>query len=206
MLTIVDYGMGNLRSIHKKLEMLKIQSRISSRPVDILSASHLILPGVGFFKAGMENLKARELDTAIVNAVNQKNIPLLGICLGMQLLTDHSEEGNSEGLGIIPAKVVKFSFDQTDNKLRTPHVGWNTLNISKPCPLLKGIPTDNRYYFTHSYHVQCTNPENSFAQTEYGNTFDTIIGRGDTWGTQFHPEKSHRMGLNIIDNFVRSNP
>ncbi|XDD51551.1 imidazole glycerol phosphate synthase subunit HisH [Leptospira sp. WS92.C1] len=200
---IVDYGMGNLRSVKMKFERMKYDSVISSDPDEIQNASRLILPGVGHFAEGMKNINDRGLRESLDYAVLQKKIPILGICLGMQLLTRSSEEGNVKGLGWIDADTKKFNFDSVKNQYRIPHVGWNSIKIRRASILLEEVPDVSRFYFTHSYAVQCEIEDESVAETEYGYDFSSVVQKKNIYGTQFHPEKSHQIGLKVIENFIK---
>lgn len=204
MITIIDYGMGNLRSIRSKLSMVDIDSIVSSEIEDMENADKFILPGVGNFAKGMENLRELDLVDVLNRRVVKDGVPILGICLGMQLLTKRSEEGNAIGLGWIDAETRRFDFTGLENKLRIPHVGWNTLDVKKgECLLLKDVPENYRFYFTHSFHVCSEREEDIVATTQYGYDFVSAVERKNVFGTQFHPEKSHVDGLQIIKNFVR---
>jgi len=149
----------------------------------------------------MKNLKEYGLIDVLNKKVLDDKTPILGICLGMQLFSEHSEEGETKGLGWIESDTVKFSFN--DNSLRIPHIGWNKLSLKKESILFKDVPTDKRFYFVHSYYVNCKNEEDTVASTNYGIDFTSAIQKGNIYGTQFHPEKSHKHGLKIIDNFLR---
>jgi len=201
MIAIIDYGMGNLRSLQYKLLKDGIDCLITNNPDEIANSTKIILPGVGNFKKAMENIHKLNLFDVLNNEVliNKKNI--MGICLGMQLLTDYSEEGNVDGLGWINAKTIKFNFN--DNSLRIPHVGWNSLNTINEHKYLKGVD-ENEFYFTHSYYVLCKNEENVISKSNYGIDFDSIIVKDNIFGTQFHPEKSHLSGFKLISNFAKS--
>lgn len=203
MITIIDYGMGNLRSVWMKFERLKLESKVSRDPKDIINASHLILPGVGHFAEGMKNIEEFGLLEILNEAVLQKQIPILGICLGMQLLTKHSEEGNVEGLGWIDGKTKKFNFQSYDPnlKLRIPHVGWNSVEWLKKSVLSKDLDTNERFYFTHSYAVEIEVESEAIGTTEHGYPFVSVVEKRNIYGTQFHPEKSHLNGLKLIENF-----
>lgn len=202
MVVIVDYGLGNLRSIKSKVERLGFKVEISSSPLQIANAEKLILPGVGHFKVGMENIESRGLRAPLDEAVLQRKRPILGICLGMQLLTQYSEEGDIEGLGWVSAATRRFSFSQ-NRELRIPHVGWNDLKINFDSPLLDRLPSDSRFYFTHSYFVSAEDSRVALATTYHGVEFVSAIQSENIYGTQFHPEKSHRTGLQLLENFLR---
>jgi glutamine amidotransferase len=203
MIIIVDYGMGNLRSVQKAFERIGISVMISGKIDEILKAEKLVLPGVGNFEQGVSNLKNRGLFEALNNVVIQNNIPIIGICLGMQLMTEFSEEGNCEGFGWIKGKTTRFSF--LDNKLKIPHMGWNNLLINRADSLYNGITTDNFFYFVHSYYVSCNDENDVLAQTNYGNKFVSSFQKENIFGCQFHPEKSHDAGLQILKNFALFN-
>lgn len=200
MIVVVDYGAGNLRSIINKIERLGINVKVSSKKEDILAADKLILPGVGYFAKGMENLRATGLIPVLEQKVLKEKTPILGICLGMQFFSDFSEEGNAKGLGWIKAKTVKFDFK--DNKLKVPHMGWNQIKINKKSPLFDGISKNKEFYFVHSYHMVCENSEDVLSTTNYGINFVSAVSKGNIYGVQFHPEKSHLEGIKIVKNFV----
>jgi len=201
MIAIVDFGMGNLRSIQYKLEKRKLPTVIATRPEIVARAEKIILPGVGHFAAGMKNLH----ETGFVDVLNQKvlveKVPILGICLGMQLFTKQSEEGHVAGLGWLNAQTKRFSFADGHRGLRIPHVGWNTIQMNTDIPLMKGVDVQAHFYFAHSYHVQCDDPGLVLATTSYGYDFVSMLQKENIIGIQFHPEKSHRNGFKIIENF-----
>jgi glutamine amidotransferase len=202
MIVIVDYGMGNLRSILNKLQRMDAEVVISSKVEDIEKAEELILPGVGSFAAGMDNLEKYDLMPILTKKVIEDKVPILGICLGMQLLTKRSEEGNAEGLGWIDAETKQFVFERNNIKLKIPHMGWNSIDIRRDSALLKGIPTNSTFYFVHSYHVCCNGTNSVVATTNYGYYFVSVIEKENIFGTQFHPEKSHKNGVRLLKNFV----
>lgn len=198
MIVIIDYGMGNLASVQKGLARTGYDSVIAKEPEKLTEAKGVILPGVGAFAAGMENLKMREFIPEIKNCV-QKGIPLLGICLGMQLLFAESEEhGLHQGLGILPGRVVKFNIP--DN-FKVPHMGWNQMKIVKDFPLFKNIPSDSYFYFVHSYYVVPDKESLIGGVTNYGIDFPAAVVEGRVFGVQFHPEKSSTFGLQVLKNF-----
>jgi glutamine amidotransferase len=202
MIAIVDYGVGNLRSVQKALEQVGVDATVTSRPADLGAAQGIVLPGVGAFGDGMASLRARGLAEPVLDQVAGGK-PLLGICLGMQMLFEESDEmGQHAGLGLLPGRVVRF----TDPALKVPHVGWNRLHVRqdvRPHPLLAGIAPGSYAYFVHSYYVVPAEKGDVLASTEYGVEFASVVGRGQVWGAQFHPEKSQEVGLGILANFAR---
>jgi glutamine amidotransferase len=202
MIIIIDYGMGNLRSIQYKLEKEGIPAKVSSKAIDIEAADKFILPGVGAFASGMRNLGELGILPILEKSVIEEKKPLLGICLGMQLLSKCSEEGSVKGLGWVDAETRKFAFGE-GSSLRVPHVGWNTIDILRESILLDGVSKGQRFYFTHSYYVHCLNKADVVATTDYGVAFTSVLQRENIYGTQFHPEKSHRIGLELILNFIK---
>jgi glutamine amidotransferase len=200
MIVIVDYGLGNLTSIKNMVKKVGGEAQISSDPEAILNADKLILPGVGNFLQGMENLKESGLIPILEKAVLEIKKPILGICLGMQLMTNHSEEGNVNGLGWIDAETIKFSFPY-DSSLKIPHMGWTPVQFLKTSFINYEISENPRYYFVHSYYVKCKFENNILAKANYGHAFDCAIINGNIMGVQFHPEKSHKFGMELIRNF-----
>jgi len=203
MIVIIDYGMGNLGTVIAKIKKIDPNVIVSSSVTDIEKAEKLVLPGVGSFKAAMDNLDARALIPALNRQVIKNKVPILGICLGMQLFSRRSEEGACSGLGWIDAETILFRFLETENQLRIPHMGWNTVHFKREIPLLKGIENDMRFYFTHSYHIRVQDIQDDCASTEYGYEFCSIINHQNITGVQFHPERSHKNGLALLSNFVR---
>ena len=204
MVVIVDYGLGNLRSVLMKFMRLKIEARISEGPTDIETADKLVLPGVGSFGAGMRNLKDRGLIDALRRKALDEKTPLLGICLGMQLLTEYSEEGDCPGLGFVPGATRRLDMSGAAEKLRIPHIGWNEITLTRPdAVLFSGIDPALRYYFVHSYAVFPADPADASATCAYGQTFAAALERGNIHAAQFHPEKSHHHGLAMLENFAR---
>ena len=202
MIAIVDYGLGNLGSITNMLKKIGVPAVVSGDPTVLANADKLILPGVGAFDQGMRNLAERGLLPLLHARVQQDRIPVLGVCLGMQLLTRRSEEGQSAGLGWLEAETVRFRFEPGAGVLKIPHMGWNTLTLQRPHPLLAGLEDENRFYFVHSYHVACARPETVVAQTNYGFDFTSVVAQANVMGVQFHPEKSHRFGMTLYKNFA----
>lgn len=204
MIAVVDYGMGNLRSVAKALERLGVKSIITSHKKDFLKADKIILPGVGYFSTGMNNLKDYGLLEIINKRVLEDKIPILGICLGMQLFSEWGEEGDAKGLGWIKGKTIRFDFQKKYINLRIPHIGWNSLySIKKKNYLLEDISNDTQFYFVHSYHVNCDDKNDVMATSSYGYEFTSVINKNNIYGTQFHPEKSHKTGLKLLKNFIK---
>ena len=202
MIVIIDYGMGNLGSILNMLKKIGAEAIISSNITEIEKAKKLILPGVGAFDSGMKNIMGLGLVSVLNERVLRGKIPLLGICLGMQLLTRRSEEGTLQGLGWFDADTLKFKFDKVQNGLRIPHMGWNYINVEKKHSLLNDLGENPRFYFVHSYHVVCDKVEDILATTSYGYDFTYAIIRDNIFGVQFHPEKSHKYGMKLLKNFI----
>ena len=196
--TIVDYGMGNLRSVENAVSAVGGSPRISSDPGQIRCSAKLILPGVGAFGDAMANLRREGLDRAVLDAVAE-GVPLLGLCLGLQLLFSESEEfGTHEGLALIPGRVRRFDLPG----LHVPHVGWNQLELLRPDPLLEDVADGAYFYFVHSYYVEPELPGDALAWTSYGGKFCSVARRQNVWGAQFHPEKSQDAGRNLLRNFL----
>jgi glutamine amidotransferase len=201
MIVIVDYGTANIGSVLSMGLKAGGQLRISADPDEVAAADKLILPGVGAFDHGMANLHDRGLAAALNHAVLERKVPILGICLGVQLFTRGSEEGKLPGLGWIAADTVKFRFDQTAPDLKVPHMGWNHVTPAKDDPLLVALPVDPRFYFVHTYHLVCDDEKDVLTWTQHGHRFASSVSHGNIWGTQFHPEKSHKFGLAMMRNF-----
>lgn len=200
MIVIVDYGMGNLRSIYKALNRLDIEAKISANVHDIEAAGKLILPGVGHFGRGMENLRERGMIDLLTRKVLKEKTPILGICLGMQLFCKSSEEGGGDGLAWLDAETVRFEV-QDRIQYKIPHIGWNSLEFRKEQPLFSGLQNRDRFYFVHSYHLVCHEEDNVLSSTTYDYPFVSAVQKDNIFGTQFHPEKSRRIGLRILKNF-----
>ena len=200
MVVIIDYGLGNLRSVQKAFERINISAHITSDINEILAAQKLVLPGVGHFQKGISNLKNRGLFDCLNEAILVKKTFILGICLGMQLMTIHSEEGNTEGFGWIKADTKRFIIN--DIGLKIPHMGWSNLEIKNQGQLLRGLTKSDYFYFVHSYFVHCRERSEILADTEYGNRFVSMFNKENIYGCQFHPEKSHDSGLRLLKNFA----
>jgi imidazole glycerol-phosphate synthase subunit HisH len=199
MIGIINYGMGNLRSVQKAFERINVPVFVTDNPSSLNKADKIILPGVGHFEQGMNNLRNSGFKGEILEAVTVKNKPILGICLGMQLLTEHSEEGNVDGLGLVKGKVIHFP----DMGLKIPHMGWNTLIPKKSSELSSDISLEILVYFVHSYYVKCEHSSDILFQTNYGFIFDSAFQHENIIGFQFHPEKSHKTGLKLLDQFYK---
>ncbi len=199
---IIDYGLGNLRSVSKAIEKTGAKVEVTNNPEKIAKSKAVILPGVGSFYKGIENLESLGILSSIFDAIKESK-PFLGICLGMQLLFSESEEhGISKGLNIIKGKVKKF-----EGNIKVPHMGWNTVkfkvqNEKFKMKILKNIPDESYFYFVHSYYVEPEKDDIVIATTEYGRDFVSAINKDNIWGVQFHPEKSGQLGLNLLRNFV----
>lgn len=199
MITIIDYGMGNIRSVQKVFQRLNIQVQITSNHKEILSADKLLLPGVGHFANGMKKLEETGLKEILDQQVLIKKVPIMGICLGMQLMTKNSAEGNVEGLGWVDAQTSRFNFE--NQNLKIPHMGWNQINVKKNTPMSNSIKGDDLFYFVHSYFVSCNQEKDVLFLSNYGNPFVSGFEKDNIVGVQFHPEKSHRSGMRLIQNF-----
>lgn len=202
MITIVDYGTSNLGSMQNMLKKIGVSSKIAAAPHDLQDATKIIVPGVGSFDAGMRKLR----DSGMIPVLNQKvlveRIPTLGVCLGMQLMTAGSEEGELPGLGWIEAQTLRFD-QRSDPGLKVPHMGWNQVIPAKASALIADFPPEARFYFAHSFYVVCKSVEDVLFKVRYGaNTFAAAFQRGNLMGAQFHPEKSHRFGMTFLRNFA----
>lgn len=202
MITIVDYDTGNLRSVQNMLNKVGADSKIGSTPGDIENASKLILPGVGHFDFGMKNLADRDLIDVLNDKVLDKKTPILGICLGAQLLTRGSDEGVLPGLGWIDADTRSFDTSRLDSSLRVPHMGWADTESQCTSSLFVGFDETPRFYYVHSYHIVCDNGADELCHATHGYRFVAGVENGNVMGVQFHPEKSHRFGKQILSNFA----
>ena len=203
MITIIDYGMGNLGSVANMIKKVGGKSVITSDKEDIKKAKKILLPGVGAFDNAVKNLKSLDLWDLIKDKVLVEKIPIMGICLGMQLLTKGSEEGNLEGFGFIDAYAKKFRFK--NSCLKVPHMGWNIVKLQKKSKLFEGVENqENRFYFVHSYAVECGNEGDILSITTYGYDFVSSFEKDNIIGVQFHPEKSHKFGMKLFKNFLEN--
>lgn len=198
MITIIDYGMGNLRSVQKAVEYLGFRANISSDKNEIKNSTGVILPGVGAFPDAMREIRKKGFDVLLKEMVYEKNIPLLGICLGMQLLFDESDEiERTEGLGFIKGKVKKLEVD-----LKIPHMGWNNISFNGKSPILEGVKEESYVYYVHSFYANMENMDDLKASAMYGVMVPAVVAHGNVYGTQFHPEKSGEAGMRILKNFI----
>jgi glutamine amidotransferase len=202
MIVVIDYGMCNLGSIANMLRKVGAQPVMSADPAIVEKATKLILPGVGAFDNGMRRLHESGLVDLLTSKVMQDKTPILGLCLGMQLFSRRSDEGVDPGLGWIDAHTEKFSFAPGPDSLKIPHMGWNAVHVERTNPLWEDMYEDPMFYFVHSYHVVCHDAADVSATTDYGVTFTSSVARGNIFGTQFHPEKSHKFGMRLFTNFV----
>lgn len=204
MISIIDYGMGNLRSVQKGFERVGARAEIVTTAEQIRRADKVVLPGVGAFRDAIAHLHDQGLTEAVVEAAKSGR-PFLGICLGLQMLLDVSyEDGEYRGLGILPGRVLRFDFSDLPNgrDLKIPHMGWNRLVWDRPCPLMAGLESGTWFYFVHSYYVAPNDPAVCFGTCEYGRPFTAMVWRDNVFATQFHPEKSQEKGLVMLKNFA----
>jgi len=202
---VVDYGMGNLDSVRRALEVCGATVRVTGRPEDLAVADRLVLPGVGAFGAAMDNLRERGLEAALTAEVIDSGAPCLGICLGMQLMaTNSSEHGNHEGLGWVAGTVDRLV--ATPDSPRIPHVGWNEVHPTVAHPLVDGLDADHDFYFVHSFAFATDDPADTLATTPYAGGFTSVVGHSNIVGVQFHPEKSQDVGRRLLTNFLRWEP
>jgi imidazole glycerol-phosphate synthase subunit HisH len=199
---IVDYGLGNIGAFLTLYKRQNIPAMAVATAEDLATADHILLPGVGSFDYAMQLLNASGMRETLDQLVTEKQVPVLGICVGMQILGDSSSEGEGAGLGWIPGRVRDLGSRGPNHQgLPLPHMGWNDIRPTRSLPLLKGIE-DPRYYFLHSFYFDNENPEDCAATAEYGSDFTCIVNRGNVWGVQFHPEKSHSFGMVLLKNFA----
>lgn len=202
MITIVDYGLGNVMAFTNVYKRLHVPAAIARTPDDLKGASRLILPGVGAFDHAMELLERSGMRTALDTLVLEQSVPVLGVCVGMQILASSSEEGRAAGLGWIPGEVRRFDIDAEQQRIRLPHMGWNDVTPITASPLFAGLESDARFYFLHSYYFRCADEAVSLAVSEYGFRFTCAVHHRNIYGVQFHPEKSHHFGTRLLKNFA----
>jgi glutamine amidotransferase len=201
-ITVVDYGVGNIGAILNMLDYLSIEAQASGDPDVLAQAERLILPGVGAFDKAMSTLRSRQLIKPLNHAALERKVPVMGVCLGMQLLARRSEEGNEAGLGWIDADVHRISLP-TGTSLKVPHIGWMEVRPTRPSDFFNPDLTDERFYFDHSYHVICDRQEDVTATIDYSTPLCCAVQVGNVFGVQFHPEKSHRFGMRLLRAFGR---
>ena len=201
-MVVVDYGAGNIGSVLNMIQHVGGQAQVAKDKTSILRARKILLPGVGSFDNAMTRLTNLDLIEPLKEQA-LSGVPILGICLGMQLLGIGSEEGHLPGMGLISGSVRRFRFEGELSKLKVPHMGWNRVQLQREHPLAHGLESDARFYFVHSYYFDCEHPEDVLFKSIHGHEFDSGIQRNNIMGVQFHPEKSHRFGMRLIQNFVR---
>ncbi len=202
-IAIIDYGMCNVQSIANMLRKAGYDSMITRDPSEIEAAQKIILPGVGTFDEGITALEKRGFREALDRKAHTEHVPILGICLGAQLMTQSSEEGRLPGLAWLPATTRKFRPPTDGSKIKTPHMGWNYIRPTRPHDIFKDLPQPARFYFLHSYHFETESPDLPIAETIYGESFVSGLAQDNLIALQFHPEKSHRFGLQVMSNFAR---
>ena len=203
MIAIIDYGLGNVRAFANLYTKSNIPFVIAKDTSDLENAQKIILPGVGSFDYAMQLLEASGMQETLSDMVLNHNVPVLGVCVGMQMLADSSDEGNLSGLGWIPGQVKRFESSSLNEEINIPHMGWNNINPVITSGLMEGLDSNSRFYFLHSYYFNCENEDSLLATTHYGNEFACAVHRNNVYGVQFHPEKSHRWGAKILENFAR---
>jgi len=202
MLVVIDYGISNIGSLINMLKKIGIEAKVTDRTETIQMASKIILPGIGAFDAGMKRLNELGIIDSLNKKVLDEKVPTLGICLGMQLMAQQSEEGQLQGLSWFDAEVVKFQFPQSEVNYKIPHMGWNFVEQKKESRLLQPQPSEKKFYFVHSYHLKMKNESDILATTHHGYAFTSAIEKDNVMGVQFHPEKSHKFGFQLVKNFV----
>jgi glutamine amidotransferase len=200
MITIVDYGLGNIRAFLNAFKLLNIRVRTAQTRDELNDATKIVLPGVGAFDHAMERLEESGMRTALDDLALERRVPVLGVCVGMQMLGQSSEEGQRPGLGWVPGRVRKLNALGSD--LRLPHMGWNDVRPTPGMKLFEGLEQDARFYFLHSFYFECARPENVAAVANYGAEFSCAVSAANIYGVQFHPEKSHHCGTRLLQNFA----
>ncbi|MBM9577294.1 imidazole glycerol phosphate synthase subunit HisH [Leptospira sp. 201903070] len=203
MIGILDYGVGNLKAFSNVLKGLGFPHQIVKTKEELSECQKLIMPGVGSFDSVIDKLTESGILNVLSHLILDKKMPVLGVCVGMQILADKSEEGEKPGLGWIKGRVKKFRFEANNSHLTVPQIGWNEVHSTKENPLLVDLEQEPRFYFLHSYFMECENAEESIAVANYGGDFTCAVNRENIYGTQFHPEKSHHNGVSLLRNFAK---
>lgn len=203
MITIIDYGSGNINAIANIYEKLKVEYKIAKTPEDVVGAQKIFLPGVGAFDETISKLDSIGFRKVLDKEVLENNVPIIGICVGMQILAESSEEGTLNGLGYIKGKVKKIDATLLQHKPKLPHLGWNSIEIKRASSLLNGIDPEMGFYFLHTYYFECENDNDVLTSTYYGRSFSSAVNNKNVYGIQFHPEKSHSNGVNLLHNFAK---
>lgn len=202
MISIVDYGLGNLKAFANIYKQLNIPAAIVSSKEQLAQSEKIILPGVGAFDHAMEQLNNSGLRGTLDDLVLEKKVPVLGVCVGMQMLGNSSDEGNIDGLRWIDGEVKLFDVSKIKHSTRLPHMGWNDVSPTRSSPILNGLEHKSIFYFLHSYYFKCNNEEDSIAESDYGIRYTCAVNHQNIYGVQFHPEKSHRYGIQLLKNFA----
>ena len=202
MIAIVNYGLGNIRAFTNIYKSLGVPITIATCSAELARATRLILPGVGAFDHAMECLEGSGMQGLLCELVLERRLPVLGVCVGMQILANSSEEGSRPGLGWIEGVVRKIRFPVASNQDILPHMGWNTVRLAAPSPLFENLDAEHLFYFLHSYYFECAHRDDSVASADYGDSFTCAVHSGNIYGVQFHPEKSHRNGIQLLNNFA----
>ncbi|MHA8084008.1 imidazole glycerol phosphate synthase subunit HisH [Aquirufa antheringensis] len=203
MITLIDYGVGNIFAFQNVYKRLNIPTKIAKTSTDLLDAKKLILPGVGSFDYAMSQLNNSGMREKLDELVIEKHVPIIGICVGMQMMGNRSDEGKSDGLGWIDADILKFDENLISHRTKLPHMGWNDVVPFGNHPLFEGLEKDAIFYFLHSFYFKCNNPHESIAVSDYGITFASAVNYNNIYGIQFHPEKSHQNGEKLLHNFAK---
>jgi glutamine amidotransferase len=202
MIHIVDYGLGNIQAFANMYKRLGFEAKRAKSAADLEGATRIILPGVGAFDHAMEQLDASGMRPVLEHLVKEQHVPVLGICVGMQILASSSEEGSKAGLGWVPGRVRSFRTTPQSAQLPMPHMGWNDVIPTVETPLFKGLESDSRFYFLHSFYFDCDSADSALARASYGFDFSCVVAAGNVYGVQFHPEKSHHYGAALLKNFA----
>ena len=203
MITLIDYGVGNIFAFQNVYKRLNIPTRIAKNSADLDNAQKLILPGVGAFDYAIEQLIASGMRSKLDDLVLEQKVPVIGICVGMQMMGNRSDEGSLDGLKWIDADILKFDEKVIKHRTKLPHMGWNDVTPIKANPLFEGLDKDSIFYFLHSYYFKCNNQDDSIACSDYGISFSSVVNSNNVYGIQFHPEKSHQYGEKLLYNFAK---